>query len=216
MESHISTGFVHGTGLLLNDSEYSHWDTLVSTDLTEIIKSTSDLWAQPLLLPSILLQYHLYRSQDFITHDMHPRLIILQHRLGASQAGRLRQFRPAEGLDSNKTIKEAKTSLHKLTVELNTCNIELTWLLRTAEWDVACACFLKQVSGELSGSYDTDIGRTFHETMDMRQTIEYLQTEANNLCKFYSKSKDVVQTEFSVVSLMNDISPKCYLYTDYT
>jgi hypothetical protein len=188
----ITTGLLHGTGVMLNRNDFPAWRNCPSIEIFDLIKAVPHLWTHPMLLPTILLQHHIYRAEHFCTTQLDDRANNLQRQLGMSRASRLSGLRgPYPDPAGGRPIQETKINLHNLTGEMNTCITELIWFCQVSEWECECVHFL-------SRTLDEDL--VLSKTREIRECIEYMTSAAVGLKSHNYRGKERLQADFNVVS----------------
>jgi hypothetical protein len=120
----ITTGLLHGTSGMPNKNAYPALRDNPWAEIFDLLENIPHLWNHPLLLPTILLQHDVYRTDSFCTILLDERANNLQHQLGVSCANGLNVLRgPYEPADG--PTKHAKIDLHNLTSEMNTLLAEI-------------------------------------------------------------------------------------------
>jgi hypothetical protein len=191
---------------MLNRNDFPAWRDCPSVEIFNLIKSVPHLWTQPMLLPTILLQHHIYRVEKFCTIQLEDRANNLQNQLGMSRAGRLYGLRgPYEDPAGERPIKDAKVNLHNLTGEMNTCITEIIWFCGVSDWECDCVDFLSRTLGEVIGSRATG-AQCPTETREIQECIEYLPSAATGLKGHNNRARERLQADFNVVR-----SPKTLL-----
>jgi hypothetical protein len=199
----ITAGLLHGTGVMNKRDDFHIWPNCPSIEIFELIKAVPHLWTHPMLLPTILLQHHIYRAEQFCTTELNDRANHIQWQLGMSRAGRLNRIRgPFMDPAGGRPIQDTKVNLHNLTGEINTFITELIWFCKVSGWECECARFLSCTLGEVtdltSNSNCSDI--VLSETREVRECIEYMTSAATGLNGHNNGLKESLQSDFNVVS----------------
>lgn len=146
----LTTGLLHGTGVMTNRNDFPAWRDSPSVEIFDLLCAVPHLWNHPMLLPTILPQHHIYRTEQFCTIQLEDRANHLQHQLGMSRAGRLNRIPgPFEDPSADKSIKETKVNLHNLTGEINTLIVEMTWFNQVSDWECGIIEFLSRILDEV-------------------------------------------------------------------
>jgi hypothetical protein len=183
---------------MLDRNDFPAWRDSPSVEIFELIRAVPHLWGHPLLLPTILLQHHVYRTEHFCTNHLDDRVGYVQRRLGMSRAGRLINLPgPYEDPVGKKSIKDTKVNLHTLTGEMNTVITEIIRFNHVSDWECDCIDFLSRTLDEITG---TSGAQADSGTKEIRECIEYLDSAAKGLRGRNIRGKERVQTDFNVVS----------------
>jgi hypothetical protein len=195
----ITTGLLHGTGVMLNRNDFPAWRDSPSVEIFDLISAVPHLWTRAMLLPTILLQHHIYRAEEFCTIQLDDRAYNLQSQLGMSRAGRLNGLRgPYEDPAGERPIKDTKVNLHNLTGEMNTCITEMIRFCHVSDWQCDCVDFLLRTVDEVAGPMGT---RVESGTREIRECIEYLVSAAKGLRGRNNRGRERLQADFNVVGL---------------
>lgn len=196
----MTTGLLHGTGVMLNRKDFPAWEDSPSVEIFDLIKAVPHLWTQPMLLPTILLQHHIYRAEIICTINLGDKANNLQRQLGMSRAGRLSNLRgPYEDPGGARPIKDTKVNLHNLTGEMNTLITEVIWLCQVSDWQCDCVEFLLRTLDETVKSQEFRADSVSSETGEIRECIEYLTSASQGLRGNNNRGKERLQADFSVV-----------------
>jgi hypothetical protein len=197
----ITTGLLHGTGVMLNRKDFPAWRNSPSVEIFDLIKAVPHLWTQPMLLPTILLQHHIYRTEKFCVIQLGDRANKLQDLLGMSRAGRLNRLRgPYEDPAGGRPINDAKVSLHNLTGEMKTCIDEVIWFCAVSDWECDCVDFLSHTLDEMQDLVGSCASSVPSEVREIRECIEYLASAAKSLKGHINSGRERLQADFTVVS----------------
>jgi len=195
----ITTGILHGTGVMINRNDFPAWRHCPSVEIFDLISAVPHLWDHPMPLPTILLQHHLYRTEHFCTIQLGDRANHLQNQLGMSRAGRLNGLRgPYEVPAADRPIKDTKVNLHNLSGEMNAVIIEMIGFTHVSNWECDALDFLSRTMDEIAES--RNLGPQTG-TKEIRECIEYLDSAAKGLRGDNINQRDRVQADFNVVSL---------------
>lgn len=196
----FTTALLVGTGIMQDGNDYRIWPKCPSAELFDYIKAVPSLLAEPMILPTILLQHHLYRTDIFCNSHLNSNIDDIQRRLGMNRAGRMHLAGPARDLVAEKPINEMRDSLRTITSELSTFMTEITWYCKVSEWQCECAAFLAQMLSDVaqkSGGI-SNVGNTL-EYRDIKECIEYLDMAAQALRRQNGGSKERAEADIGVL-----------------
>ena len=193
----LTTALLYGTGAMPGGVDYIKWQACQSAQIFDLIKSAPTLWAHPLFLPTILLHHSIRRAELLCTVDLDDKLVGVQSRLSVSRAGRLSGNGPVEDVMGQKPIGQTRLNLHQLIADMSTNMADIIYFTRLSEWQRDCVEFLNRTLDEVSGFLSSS---TIQATRDIRESIDYLISTARRLTIFNSKLKDIMESDFSVVS----------------
>ena len=199
--THVTTGLLHGTGVMQRRNDFPTWRESPSVEIFDLIKAVPHLWTQPMLLPTILLQHHISRAENFCTFQLDDQANRLQYQLGMSRAGRLHRLRGPYGDPAGeRPINDTKVNLHNLTGEMNTCITELIRFCQVSDWECDCIEFLARAIDEIASTAEFRAEGGSPEVREIRECIEYLASAARGLKGHNNKVKERLQADFNVVS----------------
>lgn len=189
---------------MLNRGDFSSWRDNPSVEIFDLIKAVPHLWMQPMLLPTIILQHHIYRAEGFCTIQLDDRVNKLQSLLGMSRAARLSGLEgPYEDPAGERPIKDTKVNLHNLTGEMNTCLTELILFCQVSEWEQDCVAFLIRTLDEVTAPIGSSINSALLGNREIRECIEYLVSVTAGLNGHNIRAKERLQADFNVVGFLN-------------
>lgn len=196
----FATGILHGTGVVAAGADYPLWQRSPSLELFYMIEEAPRLSAEPLFLPTLLLQHHLQRSEIFCTGQLESGYNEIQRRLGTTRAGRLHGMGPYYDPVGEKTINETRVNLRNLTGELSTYTTEIIWYCRNSEWHVDYVEFLARESHDIKAKIAALQNSSHHGSRnDIDDCIRYLRSAAKGLQRHNTGSKARAEADFNVV-----------------
>jgi len=176
-----------------------------SSQIISRLRSSIGQWANPMLLPTILIENHMIRSGLF-AHGLDDRVIALERQTGVVFAGRI--VNPKELAIQPGDI--AKVSIRKLTQDMHTLLTEIIFYERVVEWSFDCADSLEKCSKELSKSLLPNNRESLYENnRELLETIEYLAASRKSMSGFQRTSKERVQSQIEVVGYPS-VQPQIY------
>ncbi|TVY51394.1 hypothetical protein LCER1_G005876 [Lachnellula cervina] len=166
-----------------------------SSQIISRLQSSISQWANPMLLPIILMENHMIRSRLF-AHDLDDQVVALERQTGVVFAGR--SVRPKELAIQPEQIP--KVSIRKLTQDMHTLLTEIIFYERVLEWSFDCADSLQKCTRELSKSTLPESRTGLYESnRDILETIEYLAASRKSMSNFQRTSKERVQSQIGVL-----------------
>jgi hypothetical protein len=194
----LTTGLLIGTGVTQGGNDFPLWPNCPSAEIYDLIKAVPSILAQPMLLPTILLQHHLSRSEEFCRLHLGDSHRVIQQQLGMSRAGRLSKRGPLGDLVGEKTIKETRVNLRNLTGEISTFITEVIVYCSISEWYCDCVDFLRRTLDETAAKTSTSARA---EEREIKECIEYLGSTARGLRRMNTNFKEMANADIGVVSL---------------
>jgi len=196
------TGILHGTGLISSANDTTLWPLSPVDELLHTIKALPQLWAQPMLLPTLLLKHNILRVEKYCITNLGDRYLSIQRQLGTSRAGRLHRAGPYGDIVGDGSIQAAKVNLRNLTGDISTFMTEITWFCQVSEWQCDCVDFLDRTTDEIENllSKSNDSGWV-NGLKELKDHLAYLGSVAKTVRGQNLGGKDVITSDFSVVSL---------------
>jgi hypothetical protein len=196
----VTTGLLHGTGVMLNRNDFPAWPECLSIEIFDLIKAVPSLWTQPMLLPTILLQHHVYRVESFCTIQLEDRVNNIQSLLGMSRAGRLNaRDGPYKDPVGERPIRDTKINFHNLAGEMNTCIMEMIWFCHVSDWQCGSIDFLARTLDEVTDLSATCAESSSQSTREIQECIEHLASVAAGLKRHNYRAKERLQADFNMV-----------------
>ena len=204
----LTTGLLVGTGVTQGGSDFPLWPSCPSEEIYDLIKAVPSLLAQPMLLPTILLQHHLSRTEEFCGVHLSESHQTIQQQLGMNRAGRLHKQGPLQDLVGDKTIKETRVNLRNLTGDMSTFMTEVTWFCAISEWHCDYVDFLRRTIDDIAAKPNTSTSararsKQSDEEREINECIEYLGATVQGLRRLNTNLKELVNADIGVVSLHN-------------
>ncbi|KAF2189855.1 hypothetical protein K469DRAFT_762544 [Zopfia rhizophila CBS 207.26] len=196
----FATGLLLGTGVIQGGADFSVWPKCPSAEIFDLIKAVPSLLAQPMLLPTILLQHHLYRTENFCNFYLGDSYTAILYRLGTNRAGRFHLAGPYEDPVGEKTIKETRVNLRNLTGDMSTFMTEIIWYCKVSDWHCEYVDFLVQTLDYVAGKMGTTNGHShLSEYREIKECIEYLGSTARGLRRHTTGSRERAEADFGVL-----------------
>ncbi|KAL2846200.1 hypothetical protein BJY01DRAFT_175953 [Aspergillus pseudoustus] len=122
------------------------------------LASSTALWNKPLTLPSILLNDHLKRLQQFSSGDLTRRVTYIEEQLGVTKVGRRNSktlmYQP--GANVGKHLERSQAEW--LTTQINTQLTRLMFTARAPKWNYEAATLLVDTENELIRNQTETLG----------------------------------------------------------
>jgi hypothetical protein len=168
-----------------------------SSHLISRLRSSVGHWGHPALLPILLLQNYMSRTNLF-AWDLDDQVVALERETGVVFAGRT--VRANEGnIDPEKIPRE---KIRTLTRDMHTLLTEIIFFERVVTWVVDCAAFLGKSANEF-GAAEVENQEKKALRLENREILEMLESlgaDATSLCGFQKALKERVQSQINVVS----------------
>jgi hypothetical protein len=166
-----------------------------SSQIISRLRCSASDWANPILLPIVLLENYQIRSHLF-AHDLADKVVELERQTGVVFAGRT--VNPSEFDIHPENIP--KVGIRKLTQDIHTLLTEIIFYERVAEWSFDCAIFLEKSTTQLRNCLlPENKKKLVGETRETLETIEYLTASCKSMVGFQRSAKERVQSQIGVV-----------------
>ena len=112
--------FLHGWSVFSNQNWVSKRDMISHSErMHSLLEPSISLWRHPLLLPTLLLQEHLFRCEEFIRQDLSPQIRGIERVLGITRSGRLAGTKHAVSEEIQELLTDDERRI-QITSEVNT------------------------------------------------------------------------------------------------
>jgi hypothetical protein len=190
--------FLHGWNVFSDRRAISgEWTTSHSERLHQLLQSSLSLWRHPLILPTLLLQEHLFRADDFRRRGLSKVVTSIEKVLGVTKTGRLANAKDTVPEEIRELLTDDDLRL-RITSRLNTAltdTINLTAILR---WDQRLGQFIQRVNKELEGYYD-DCGIPLDLAKELEAVTDHLLCEAISATEYIDATKSRLEIQLNVV-----------------
>jgi hypothetical protein len=167
-----------------------------SSHLMSRLKSSVAHWGHPVLLPILLLQNCMSRSNLF-AWNLDDQVVVLERQTGVVFAGRTAL--PNEGNIDPENIPRNK--IRTLTRDMHSLLTEIIFFKRVITWMADCARFLEKSvreigPGEVGYQDENSLRRENREILEM---LESIGADARSLSGLQKSLKERVQSQINVV-----------------
>jgi hypothetical protein len=167
-----------------------------SSHLISRLRSSISHWEHPALLPIILVENYISRSNLF-AWDLDDQVVALERQTGVVFAGRL----ASASIGNIDPEKIPKNTIRDLTRDMHTLLTQIIFFERVVAWMVDCAAFLEKAVRELDateveGRERNEWRRANREILEM---LESIRADATSLCGLQKSLKERVQSQIGVV-----------------
>jgi len=182
-----------------DESQYQGLTRTAVAQSTEIISrlgASPHLWASPFLLPTIVLETYILRT-DLFAWSLDDRVVALERQTGVVFAGR--DIRVEER--NIKSTNISKETIERLTKDMHTLHTQIIFYQRIAEWSVDCGNFLEEwgMAFKESSGFKTR-GHVWRRSfMQLMENIEFLQTTSRMMCAQQKGLNQRIQSQIDVV-----------------
>lgn len=176
-ETRSTLGFIFGWNMNTNKtwmpsvSKKRPWYLdLHGPRITNIIKSETSNWSNPLLLPVILLEDHIYNADRCKGLDLSRKTTKLEGQLQVTKAGRIAD--DSGSVDFEKLSKDMINKRLKIITDINTTITDVVTFAANLKWDCRYCQFLR----DTSKSIESVVGATQGERPHLNNSVEVLAT----------------------------------------
>ena len=192
-----TTALIHGDGVMsLASDDQEDKASTISDQIQTLISATSNMWAHPLLLPTILLKNYKERAEVF-TWTLDDYVVGLENSIGVTFAGRLR--RKLATAPQNPKLP-SRNDMRQLTMGTHTVLTDLIFLSRVVSFNRDGAAYLVKISDEISCRMPPQrCASLFHASRELRDTAKYMEFSSNSLQGFCANLKERVLSQIQVL-----------------
>jgi hypothetical protein len=192
--------FLHGWNIFSGQNAVTA-DGMVSHDerIHHLLESSIPLWRHPLLLPTLLLQEHLFRCEDFIWRTLSPRIREIERDLGVTRSGRLVHTAPAVP-DAIKELLADDEKRIRITSAVNTNLVDTITVINILKWDQRLTEFIKRADKELHVYYkgaEIDISAV----RELESAVDHFSCEAVSSAEYVTGMRSRLEISLNVVCL---------------
>ena len=168
----------------------------ISEQIQTLISATPNLWAHPLLLPTILLKNYKERAEAF-TWVLDDLVVGLENSIGVTFAGRLR--RNLATARQNPKLP-SRSDMRQLTMGTHTVLTDLIILSRVVAFNRDSAAYLLRTSDGISSHLTPQrCASLIHASRELRDTAKYMECSSNSLQGFCANLKERVLSQIQVL-----------------
>ena len=153
-------------------------------------------WGHPILLPIILLENYMQRSNLF-AWDLGDQVVALERQTGVVFAGRT-VFENEGNIDPEKIPRD---KIRTLTRDMHTLITEIIFFERVVTWMVDCVGFLEKSGREIDTAEveGQDKNARRRENREILEMLECIRADALCLCGYQKSLKERMQNQINVV-----------------
>ena len=192
-----TTALIHGDGVmgLASDGQENILST-ISEQIQTLISATPNLWAHPLLLPTVLLKNYKERAEAFAL--LLDNLVVgLENSIGVTYAGRLR--RKLATASQNPKLP-SRSNMRQRTMGTHTVLTDLIILSRVVSFNRDGAAYLLKISDGISSRVTPQRRDSLlHASYELRDTAKYMDFSSNSLQSFCAHLKERVLSQIQVL-----------------
>ena len=192
-----TTALIHGEDVMGLASD-SHEDkaSTISEQIHTLILATPDLWAHPLLLPTILLKNYKERAEAF-TWTLDNLVVGLENSIGVTYAGRLPQDMATAPQNSK---LPSRSNMRQLTMGTHTVLTDLIFLSRIVSFNRDGAAYLLKTGDGISSQMTPERRASlFHASRELRDIAKHMEFSSNSLQGFCANLKERILSQIQVL-----------------
>jgi hypothetical protein len=192
--------FMHGWSIFRNQNSVTKAERVSHAErMYNLLESSVSFWRHPLLLPTLLLQEHLFRCEEFIWRDLSPRTRNIETVLGLSESGRLAAT-PNKDYDAIKELLADDEGRIQITSDVNTTLTDTVNFVSVLRWAQRLGEFIKRADKELHRHYEAaniDTGTV----KELESAVDHFSCEAISSIEYATAIKTRLEIQLSVVRL---------------
>ena len=191
-----TTAFINGNYVLAASDGREDKSSTISEQIRALIIATPTLWADPLLLPTILLKNYKNRAEIF-TRMLDDQVVNLEHSIGVTFAGRLR--RDMSSMPQLPKVP-SRSDMRKLTMSTHTVLTEIIFLSRVVAFNRDAAAYLLRTGDEISSRLPPQRRVSLlHPSRELRETAKHMEFSSISTQGFCSNLKERVTSQIQVL-----------------
>jgi hypothetical protein len=180
VESHTTTALIYGAEVLNRPQNQDkaqmynlkprmyNWPYSPSfgvPELLDLIRSVPHTWSHPLILPSLLLSHHMFRTRAYVNHGAADETVAIEGELGVTKVGQKYSHPPI----SDRKGPDIRFRAEELTSRINTHSTRILFTSRSPDWNLKGTQFVLNLLVYLE-PYLPDLIGTHHELRDLLET----------------------------------------------
>ncbi len=192
--------FLHGWSVFSNQNWVSKRDMISHSErMHSLLEPSISLWRHPLLLPTLLLQEHLFRCEEFISQDLSPQIRGIERVLGITRSGRLAGTKHAVSEEIQELLTDDERRI-QITSEVNTTLTDTINLATILGWDQRLGEFIKKADKELHSYYE-ESGIDIGIVKELEAAVDHFSGEAASTIAYATGMRSRLEVQLNVVCL---------------
>jgi hypothetical protein len=211
-KTHVTFGFMFGWNMINNEN----WKKCMRREpptylephglrISNLIKSEMSNWRNPLLLPVILLEDHVYNADRCKGIDLSPRTTHLEQQLHVTKAGRNVNY--SKSLDFEVLNHNMINNRFEIITNINTTITDVVTFACNLKWDNRYCQFLRDISKDIQDLSETKQGGG----PELDSTVETLATIVASILEHTEALKARLDVQLEVVREFVSLDDKCVL-----
>ena len=211
-KTHVTFGFMFGWNMI-NDE---NWKRCMKREpptylkphslrISDLIKSEVSNWRNPLLLPVILLEDHVYNADRYKGIDLSPKTTSLERQLRVTKARRNVNY--SKSLDFEVLSQNMINNWFKIITDINTTITDVVTFACNLKWDNRYCQFLRDISKDIRDL--PGIKQGGEPKLD--NTVETLATVVASILEHTEALKARLDVQLNVVREFISLDDKCVL-----
>ncbi|KAK4232797.1 hypothetical protein C8A03DRAFT_19986 [Achaetomium macrosporum] len=190
--------FLHGWSIFSGRNQVTG-EKMVSHGerIHKLLESSVSLWRHPLVLPTLLLQEHLFRCEEFIWRFLSPRIQKIENDLGVTRSGRLVQTPLAVPEEIKELLANDERRI-QIASAVNTTLVDTITVISILKWDKRLSEFIKRADKELQ-KYYKDAKINTNAEMELDSAVDHFSCEAISSAEYVSGMRSRLEIQLTVL-----------------
>jgi len=198
--------FLHGWSVFGDRNVVSgEWAISHSERFHQLLTSSTSLWRHPLLLPTLLLQEHLFRASEFSWRALSRDVTSVEKDLAVTKSGRLVTTKHAVPEEIKNLLTNDDLRL-RITTRVNTALTDAINFTTVLKWDQRLGQFIQRVDKELQRNCDEG-NLPLGLAKDLESAVDHLLCEAISATEYIDSVKSRLEVQLSVVCFQSPELP---------
>lgn len=192
--------FLHGWSIFSNINQVTDEEMISHGErIHKLLESSVSLWRHPLLLPTLLLQEHLFRCEEFIWRCLSPRIRTIEEDIGVARSGRLMKTPLGDPTEIKAQLAKDEKRI-EIASAVNTTLVDTVTVISILEWDKRLSEFIKRADKELQ-KYNEGAKISTNAEMELKSAIDHFSCEAISSAEYVSGMRFRLEVQLTVVCL---------------
>jgi hypothetical protein len=191
-------GFLHGWNVLSDRTMVTDESILTHSErIHDSLRSSASLWRHPLLLPTLILQEHLFRSKELTWRTLSPRLRGIEKELGVTRSGRLVHLKTPVSEEIKRLVRDDVRRL-QMTTEVSSTLTDTINLVNVLTWDQRLGQFIQRVDKELR-IYYPKVNINQGVVKELESSVDHFLCEAIGATDYIGAMRSRLEIQLNVV-----------------
>jgi hypothetical protein len=198
LSSGNTLAFLHGCNIFSNENQVTG-DTMVphAERIHNLLDSSGSLLRHPLLLPTLLLQEHLFRCEEYVSGILSRQTEEIERDLGITRSGRLLQTPTAVPKEIKELLADDEKRI-RITSAVNTTLVNTITVIGILKWDQLLSEFIKRADKELDEYYEA-AKISLSAMMELQSAVDHFSCVAMSETEYVTGMRSRLELQLDVV-----------------